>query len=66
MTKLIFVSETQRSDQDIRTQMEVNSSQPFAIKEIGTEIDLVTKTKTKFNLVTKSESNISSTSKLEP
>jgi hypothetical protein len=37
--------------------MEVDSSEPFIIKEIGTRINLLTKIETKFNFITKIEAN---------
>jgi hypothetical protein len=38
--------------------MEVNSGEPFAIREIDTIIDLVTKTETKINPITKTRTNM--------
>ncbi len=58
MTKLGFMSESQRSDQDTITQMEVDSGEPFATREIGTKTNLVTKTKIGTNLITKTRTNM--------
>lgn len=54
-TKSGSMSESQRSDQDTWTQMEVDSSEPFAIREIATEIDLVNIIKIKTNSITEIE-----------
>jgi hypothetical protein len=51
MIKLGFVSKSQRSDQDIEIQMEVNLGEPFIVRKINTRIDFVTMTKTRANLV---------------
>ncbi len=49
------VNESQRSDQDAETQMEIDSSQPSKVHEIGTGTDPVTRTETETDPVTKNE-----------
>ncbi len=52
-TKSGSVNESQRSDQDAETQMEIDSGQPSKVHEIGTGTDPVTRTETETDPVTK-------------
>lgn len=63
MTKSRFMSDSQRSDQDTRTQMEGDSGEPFATREISTKTNLVTKTKTGTNLITETRTNMTKVEK---
>jgi hypothetical protein len=58
MTKSRFMNESQRSDQDTRIQMEFDLGEPFAIREIDTRTNLVTKTKIGTNLITEIITNM--------